>query len=267
MSIFIYEIFNTSQNVVDITERLVETVVTDYDDNSTNGQLVNQIKTYASKIKCENFQGKGSIDDYNELFAAASQIANETKQMQLEVDVAGFNEFGLAADNLSALFTSFTTRLSNVNIINDSSFLQAVLNALIKISNLSDVFAKFKETILITSTVRIPKSAYDTSVVLQDVMAEVNCAMDYINNFVEPDAVNYPNGQLSATEKNVINKATSTIHHWNELCNQGVSVALNNDPEIQFIKQTNTDLMNQTNRLKNITAKLATKLALFNISN
>ena len=48
------------------------------------------------------------------LFEAASKIANDTKQMQLDV-----NDFGNATDELSKLFMNFTKRLQNINIIND----------------------------------------------------------------------------------------------------------------------------------------------------
>jgi hypothetical protein len=43
-----------------------------------NEDILNQIKACAIEIKCEDFHGKGSIDDYAELFMAASQIANQT---------------------------------------------------------------------------------------------------------------------------------------------------------------------------------------------
>jgi len=71
---------------------------------------------------------KGTIDDYNELFIAASKIANDTKQMKLDVEVDGFDDFGRAADELSELFASFTKKIQNINIINDETFLQSVLN-------------------------------------------------------------------------------------------------------------------------------------------
>jgi len=108
--------------------------------------------------------------------------------MQLDIDVDGFNDFGKAADDLSALFITFTKKLQSVNIIDDTAFLQAVLNALKKIYNLSEVFGKFKETILVTSEIKIPKTAHDTKDILVDVMDEVNCSLNYINNFVNPDA-------------------------------------------------------------------------------
>ena len=73
---------------------------------------------YAEKIKCTDFQGKGTINDYANLFEAASKIANETKQIQLDVDIEGFNEFASAADDLSALFAEMTIKLQNVNKIN-----------------------------------------------------------------------------------------------------------------------------------------------------
>ena len=129
-----------------ISEKLLETVDTYPDDSnptSENAILLSQIKDYASKIQCSDFHGKGSIDDYTELFKAASQIAHESKQMQLSVDVDGFNEFADAAEQLSTLFTGFIFRLQNVNVINDAAFLNSILSALKKIVHLSNTFGKF----------------------------------------------------------------------------------------------------------------------------
>jgi hypothetical protein len=249
-------------NAVDLTEDLVEVVRVGYDNSSVTGQLVSQISSYASKIKCSEFQGKGSVDDYNALFAAAANIANESKQMTLNVDVAGFEEFGQAADELSALFTSFTKRLQRVSIIDDTVFLQSVLAALIKIDNLSNVFGRFKETILLTSTVNIPQSSHDVSTLLSGVVSEVSCAMGYINNFITPDA-SLPAGQLSATDKNIINRAVHTIENWSILCDQGVSIALDSNPDIQLIKSVNSNLKTKSNVLKAATNSLKTRFILF----
>ena len=106
-------------------------------DNEKDATLVlmNSIKQYAHELKCEDFHGKGTIDDYKTLFLAASSIASESSQMALDVDVDGFNEFGQAADELSALFINFIARLENVNIINDLAFLQVIASSLQKIVN------------------------------------------------------------------------------------------------------------------------------------
>ena len=131
----------------DVELNLTQTYST-YDDVSTpqseNSILISQIQTYASELKCSDFHGKGSIDDYTELFKAASQIANESKHMELNVDIEGFNDFASAADDLSNLFNGFIIKLQNVNIISDSAFLRAVVNALSKIVNLSNIFKQFK---------------------------------------------------------------------------------------------------------------------------
>jgi len=251
-----------------IIEKLLETVEINYDDetNTQNGDLVQQIRQYASQIKCENFHGKGTIDDYNALFVAASNIANEAQQMQLDVDIEGFNDFGQAADQLSNLFNGFIVKLQNVNIINDTTFLQAVVSALGKIVNLSNVFGKFKETILMTSTIKIPKSVHDTKIILDGVMDELNCAMNYITNFVTPDA-NLTNGQLSVDDRNVLNKAVTTIENWNTLCQQGVSIAMANDTDIIGIKSTNNSLKAKTQNLQNVTNLLQAKLNQYKLNN
>ena len=184
--------------------------------------------------------------------------------MHLDVNIEGFANFGQAADELSALFTSFTKKLQNINIIDDSTFLSTVLDAIKKIYNLSEVFGRFKETILITSEIKIPKTIHDTKVVLEGVMDELNCAINYINNFVTPDPT-LINAQLSDRDKNIITKAVNTIENWNDLCEHGVSIALDNHTDIKYIKTANTDLLNKTNKIKDVTSKLRAKLSNLNL--
>jgi hypothetical protein len=257
-------IFTTTNNESDvqINQNLVQ-IVEQYDDDTDS--LVNEIRSYANQIKCSEFHGKGSIDDYKDLFEAASRIANETKQMELEMDIGGFNEFANAADELSNLFRGFIIKLQNVNIINDRTFLTGILNALKKIVNLSKVFGEFKETISVTSTIKIPKSAQETKEIIQNVMGEINCAIDCINYFVEPTEQKPQDVDLSEDEKSIINKATITINNWNVLCEHGVTIALADDPNIQYIKDANDKLKQKTTILKNATTTLRNKLNNFHL--
>ena len=99
----------------DIHENLSQYIEIYDDEFDPSGQtvaLVNQIKAYASELKCESFHGKGTIEDYTALFQAAGRIATETKHMELNIDVEGFNQFAQAADELSLLFTGFITKRS-----------------------------------------------------------------------------------------------------------------------------------------------------------
>uniref|UniRef100_A0A6C0LA86 Uncharacterized protein n=1 Tax=viral metagenome TaxID=1070528 RepID=A0A6C0LA86_9ZZZZ len=257
-----------SNNDVNINANLTE-IVTTYIDASNNNAadiLLNQIKLYAADINCSDFHGKGTIDDYAVLFQAAGRIANESKHMELDIDIEGFSEFGKAADDLANLFESFITKLQNVNIITDIGFLTTISIALGKIVNLSKIFGKFKETIFTTTTIQVPKSAHDTKVVLQGVMDEVNCAMQYINYFVSPVDASLNGAQLSDVEKNIIAKSIDTIDSWNVLCEQGVSIAMASDPDVQYIQQASSQLKNTTFNLKTVTNTLKNKLASFNIT-
>jgi hypothetical protein len=250
-----------------ITENLTE-IITVYDDETEQSQssiLLNQIQQYASEIKCSQFHGKGTIDDYTELFIAAGKIANESKQMELNVDIEGFSEFANAADDLSNLFNGFIIKLQNVNIITDVSFLQSIVNALAKIVNLSKVFGRFKEIVFATTNIKIPKSTHDTAVILQGVIQEINCAVEHIQYFVSPSDISLNDAQLSHAEKNMITKSVDTINHWNELCNNGINISMTNNPDIQYIQQASNQLKNTTNTLTNATSRLKSKLAAFNI--
>jgi hypothetical protein len=252
-----------------IQENLTEVVSMYNDETDLSGQtvtLLNQIKSYASQIQCSDFHEKGSIEDYTVLFQAASKIATESKHMDLNIDIAGFNEFADAADELSELFNGFITKLQNVNIITDVSFLQSISIALGKIVNLSNIFGRFKATVLATSTIQIPKSSHDATLVIKGVMAEVNCAMQYINYFVSPESnPNLVDAQLTSAERNIITQSVNTINSWNILCDQGVSIAMSTDPNIQYIQQASNQLKTTTVNLKNVTASLKSKLASFSI--
>jgi hypothetical protein len=256
-------------NMIDIqiNENLDSQVI--ITDNTTDisanpsAQLLAQIKSYAQEIQCSDFQGKGTLDDYNELFIAASKIANETKQISLSVDTTGFEQFADAADELAALFESFITKLSNINIISDVGFLTIVSNALGRIVNLSNTFGRFKQTIIATSQIQIPKSAFETNTLLQDVNTQLSCAMNYIGYFVDPTGASstvQSNAQLSQDEKQIISKAVSAIDNWAELSDQGLTISLATNPNIIGISESNQRFIEKTTGLKNLTLRLKTKL-------
>lgn len=243
-----------------ITQNLSQVIDVYEEIGDVNTALMNQIKDYANKINCSDFHGKGTIDDYSELFRAASKIANESKQIQLDVNVEGFDEFSRAAEDLSKLFESFTLRLQNINIINDSVFLASIVNALEKIWKLSETFGRFKKTILATTTIQFPKTAHETAVVLNGVMGEIDCAMNYITHFVNPSDDSLVHSDLSSEEKNIISRAVETIDNWNAVCEHGVTIAMNNNDDLKAIKSYNDSLKIKTNVLKNATENLRAKL-------
>ena len=116
--------FDTTQpDIYDpqIHENLTQIIET-YNDDTQSRQsalLLAEITSYAQQIQCSDFHGKGSIDDYTALFQAAGKIAADSKQIELNIDIEGFNEFADAADQLSELFTGFILKLQNINIISD----------------------------------------------------------------------------------------------------------------------------------------------------
>lgn len=249
---------------VQITEDLSGQAFVTYEDASSN-DLVLQIKDYAARIQCTDFQGKGTIDDYAVLFQAASQIANETVHMELDVDVEGFDEFASAAQDLSNLFNGFILKLQKINIIDDTAFLQSVLNALEKIWELSETFGKFKQTILATSQIKLPISAHETKVAIESVVGQLNCAMKYINHFVDASYSAPETANLSDTEQSIIDNAVATIENWNTLCTQGVSIAMSSNPDIVYIQTANETLKQNTAVLVDAKNKLRAKLTSFGL--
>jgi hypothetical protein len=240
-----------------ITEDLSQTL-TVVKDSVEDESIVAQIKLCAAEIQCEDFHGKGSVEDYTALFDAASKIVSDVKQVQLDIDIQGFNEFGQAADDLSLLFEGFTKKIQSVNIIDDSAFLQSILSALKKIVHLSNTFGKFKKSIVATNTIQLSESVGQTKKALEQVSEEVQCAMKYIQYFVSPTG-DLPQAQLNEIDKNVIRRATTTIEAWGQIYEKGVSVAMNQNEDIQYIHQSNELFRSQAVVLQSTTTQLRNK--------
>ena len=143
--------------------------------------------------------------------------------------------------------------------------MSAILTALKKIVNLSNTFGKFKEAIIATSLVEIPKSCHDTSIILQDVMGEIDCAVRMINHFVSPTDVVPEGAALDKTERMVIDTAVKSIQQWNILCEQGVSIAMSGNPDIQNIARMNATLKTKTTSINNAMSILTAKFLSFHL--
>jgi len=200
--------------------------------------IVQQIKFYADQIKCDDFKGKGTIDDYTHLFEAASKIANDTKHVQLEIDIQGFNQFGEAADELSRLFTSFTKKIQSINI-DDCMFLSAVLIALKRVVALSKAFSAFQESIL---EKRIHSSMGETKKILEGVTQEVECVMKHLNHFSTP--TNLESANLSPVNRLAITHAINSLNN--------ITVSMDT-PDIQYINRTNQTFIQQSAQLRRTT--------------
>ncbi len=228
------------------------------DDNSA---IIEQIRQYAEEIKCSDFHGKGTVEDYKTLFQAAGKIADDVKRIEMEVDIEGFQQFGQAADELSQLFESFTVKLQNLTIVDDTAFLNAISLSLSKIVNLSNVFGRFKKTVSATATIKIPKSIQDANRIISGVVDEVSCAMGYISYFVDPSSTGKLSGaELPDSDKKDIEMAVELIEHWKDVCTEGVSTAMDNNEDVVRIRQANTDFKLKTATLKKLTGTLRSKL-------
>ena len=89
--------------------------------------------------------------------------------------------------------------------------------------------------------------------------------MSYINHFVDSSQSASSNANLSAKDKNIIDKAVSTIDNWSLLCDQGVTIAMSNSPDVILIKNASESLKAKSLILKNNTDLLRAKLAFYNI--
>ena len=258
--------FESTNPDVDVTQILETKVVINNKLTIEKEKLLNLISSHATEITCSDFKGKGSIDDYKELFIAASNIVESSKNVKLDVDITGLNDFGNTCDELSDIFTSYITKLEKISIIDDLEFLRNVEYNLSKIVKLSNVFSKFKSTIIATSTINIPSTTIETSKKLNKVMDEINCAMNYISHFVEADPHNTDSSfHMGEEDKKTIEKSVGVINSWSQISEYGVKVSMTNNEDIQKINLVSDSLKQNSEKLKGLTSKLKNKLSNFGI--
>jgi hypothetical protein len=215
--------------------------------------ILQEIKTYADNIQNANFQGKGTINDYITLFTTSLKLA---KQNNLIIDISGFQDLGNVADELSAVFQQYILKLQSTNTIYDLAFLTSIASSLEKINNLATIFLNFKQTILQTSIIEIPKSLKDTKIILQNLLPEINNAFLYINHFINPIT------DISFATLSVKDQA-QILEKWENTCVNDVNIIHSKNIDISFIEQANIIMENTANLLKNSTVVFKGKISTF----
>lgn len=232
--------------------------ITDYD---INKQLINDIKEYASKLNREDFYETGTINDYSQLFESISNMANEYKQLDLNFEIDGFNEFSNTAEQLIDIFESFSRKLQNINIINDTTFLISISIALEKMCKLTESFINFKKTILSLPDIKLPKTICDTTVLLSNVMVDVTCAVNYISHFINPNDTQPLNSEIKLEEKIAIQNAINIINDMNTNMEcYDIKSKLERDEIFKSIIRYNNSIKKSSNILKNATTILKNKI-------
>jgi hypothetical protein len=82
--------------------------------------------------------------------------------------------------------------------------------------------------------------------------------MKYIQHFVNP-TVELEEAKLNDIDRNVIQRATTTIEAWSQIYENGVSVAMNQNEDIQYIHQANGVFKDQAIVLRQSTSQLRNK--------
>jgi hypothetical protein len=232
-----------------------------------NKQLQYEIREYASRINHKDFYENGTINDYSKLFESVSNMANEYKQIDLQFEINGFNEFSNTADQIINLFESFSKKLQNINIINDTTFLISISNALEKMCKLSESFIMFKKTILTISDVQIPKTVYNTTQILSNVMVDITSAINYICNFIDPSNNKVLNSELKKEDKIAIENAINIINNMksNIECSD-IKNKLERDEVFKSITRYNNSIKKSSDILKNATFIFKNKINNYNFN-
>jgi len=68
-----------------------------------------------------------------------------------------------------------------------------------------------------------------------------------------------------SNEKNMISKSVETINTWNALCENRITIAMDNEIDIKYIKETSDLLKTKTITIRNAASNLRSKLSNLNI--
>jgi len=148
-------------------------------------KILCEIDGYIDNIRCDKLTGKGSIDDYKNLFQRVFEYSDEltTQKISLDMDMKKLDKFADSAEQLTKTISDLTIRLKSIVAVNDIKFLNDFRDKVQKISKLYETIDEFQTTIIESSELYIPTTLEQINKKLRKITEEIDSSMVYLDNF------------------------------------------------------------------------------------
>lgn len=224
---------------VKITQDLTA-ATSDIDISEEAQAVLKDIESYSEDIKAENFAGKGSLEDYQELFQKVCKYSQDLKDtnIDLTIDMDKLSDFAESAKALTGFIGSLTLSLRRVVTVSDITFLKDFKEKIYNISLLYKTIGDFQTTIIATANLKVPGSVSKILALLQKITSQINNTMtymDYFTGIISKEEVD-KSAYLTDDSRAALNRAISALDTWKALADAQTSTSLSTDKTVQDLK-------------------------------
>lgn len=155
--------------------------ITDIYDYAGDNGVIEDINKYLKQIDEHKTHGMGTLAEYTDLLALASDISGT---VTLSLDISGLIELADAAEAYGNLFYQIEQKISGVTTVDSLDVLKKIRVELGRIAEMYDNLEALKISIERTSTLKISSDIQTTADKLDLAYTQVARSLDYLKHFV-----------------------------------------------------------------------------------
>lgn len=158
------------------------TAITLIYNEEADDQIIQDINNYLKQIQESKTHGMGTLAEYTELLALATDISSGS--LTLSLDLSGLTELANAAEQYGDLFYQIEQKISGVTTVDSLAVLTNIRNELGRIAEMYDNLEALKISIQRTSTLKISSDIQTTADKLDLAYTQIAGSLEYLKYFV-----------------------------------------------------------------------------------
>ena len=158
---------------------VINNPITDVSSKSSNTlQILEEIKFIVGRIKCENFHGIGTLDDYEELIRLSQMV----KGLEIDIDLTSLQSITEKADGIKQVFETLRTTLPTVLNLISVENLMIIRDAFCSILKMLDTIENFSLVIRNQYVIRNECMVKKISKTVDKVYKHLDCIFTHDNS-------------------------------------------------------------------------------------
>lgn len=214
------------------------TAITEIWGDPADNAVIQDINKYLQQIQEAKTHGMGTLAEYTELLALATDISGS---VPLSLDISGLTELANAAEQYGDLFYTIEQNLSRVTTIDSLSVLNNIKTQLGRIAEMYDNLEALKISISRTSTLKISDDIQTTADKLNLAYNQVAGSLDYLKHFAgltgQSGNFDINNATMNAYDKATIVSAKGALTLFKSLVDeQQAGITHSNNTQVKNLK-------------------------------
>jgi hypothetical protein len=239
------------------------TAITDIYDTEVDNAIIEDINNYLKQIDEHKTHGMGTLAEYTDLLALASDISGA---ITLSLDLSGLTELANAAEQYGDLFYQIEQKISGVTTVDSLAVLTKIRNELGRIAEMYDNLEALKISIQRTSTLKISSDIQTTADKLDLAYTQIANSLDYLKHFVgatgQSGNFNSTLAEMNAYDKSTIAAAKGALNLFKDLVDgQQSEITASNNTQVRNLKTSVNNFQNLVADMTSVKTLLANALA------